>query len=445
MKEEFLHFIWKNTLFEKAGLKTSTGKPLLVLEPGTYNRDSGPDFFNSRIRLGETEWAGNVEVHINASDWYRHNHHNDHSFDNVILHVVANNDIIVNTASGFKPDTYVMRWQKEVEDRYNQYLYNPHVIACSGEIGALPRFYLRHWVSRMAVERLERKMSRIEEILRSTNNDWDETLYRLLARYFGLKVNSDPFYLLSCRMPLKIMRKHADNRLQVESLLYGQAGMLEPGVFENEIYDEYYSALLKEYRVLSRKYRLKPIDHWMWKFHRLRPVNFPTIRISQFAGLISTGRSLFGMVKDSNTIEELTGIFMCEASDYWTNHFTFGSYKQGKVKRAGNTMIRLLLINTIIPLLFLYGKETGNIKYCERATDLLDGIKPENNRITREWAAAGIEASSALESQGLIHLRELYCKNRLCLDCQCGSKLISLGRNINSGDSYLLEEPGEIH
>ena len=442
MKEEFLHFIWKNGLFEKADLKTNTGIPLLVLEPGTYNRDSGPDFFNSRIRLGETEWAGNVEVHINASDWYRHNHHNDHSYDNVILHVVANNDIIAKTTSGFEPDIYVIKWKKEVEDRYNQYLNNPRVIACSSEIGALPRFFRKHWLSRMAVERLEGKMVRIEENLRSTNNDWDETLYRLLTRSFGMKVNSDPFYLLSCHTPLKIIRKHADDRLQVESLLFGQAGMLEPGAFETEIYDEYYSVLLKEYRILSRKYRLKPIDHWMWKFHRLRPVNFPTIRISQLAGLLCSGRSLFGMVKDSTNIEELTGVFRCKASDYWTNHFTFGSYKKGKVKKAGNTMINLLLINTIIPLLFLYGKETGNIKYCERATDLLGSIKPENNRITREWADAGIEAGSALESQGLIHLRELYCKNRLCLDCQYGSKLISLGSKINSGERYLLEEPG---
>ena len=263
MKEEFLHFIWKNGLFEKTDLKTNTGIPLLVLEPGTYNRDSGPDFFNSRIRLGETEWAGNVEVHINASDWYRHNHHNDHSYDNVILHVVANNDIIAKTTSGFEPDILVIKWQKEVEDRYNQYLNNPHVIACSGEIGTLPRFFRKHWLSRLAVERMESKMNRIEENLRSTNNDWDETLYRLLTRYFGMKVNSDPFYLLSCRMPLKIIRKHADDRLQVESLLFGQAGMLEPGAFETEIYDEYYSVLLKEYRILRRKYRLKPIDHWM--------------------------------------------------------------------------------------------------------------------------------------------------------------------------------------
>lgn len=441
MKEEFLHFIWKNRLFASNEPETSSGNKLLIIDPGTYNRDAGPDFFNSRIRVEGTEWAGNVEIHINASDWYRHKHHLDHSYDNVILHVVVNNDTFVKTASGIEPETFVISWQKEVEERYNEYLNNPGFIACRDDIGNIPVFSLRHWISRMAVERLEIKISKYKEALRSTNNDWDETLYRLLSRYFGLKVNSEPFNLLACHMPLKIIRKHADNRLQVEALLYGQAGMLEPGVFEKEIYDEYYSSLLSEYKILRQKYSLNPIDPWMWKYHRLRPVNFPTIRISQLAGLLCKSRSLFGMVKDSKTIGDLAGIFHCEASGYWDNHYVFGRYKKGKVKRTGDTMINLLLINTIIPLLFLYGKETGNAAYCSRATDFLDNIKPEDNRLTREWGRIGIIACSALESQGMIHLLEAYCKNRLCLDCQFGSKLISLGKDIGSGEKYLLEEP----
>ncbi|MDT8400057.1 MAG: DUF2851 family protein [Bacteroidales bacterium] len=441
MKEEFLHFIWKNSLFENAELLTCEGKTLHVIDPGAYNRDSGPDFFSSRIRLDETEWAGNVEIHINASDWYRHKHHLDHGFDNVILHVVANNDTGVLTASGREPATFVITWQDGVEERYNNYVNNTHVIACSADLASLPVFSQRHWISRMAIERLEGKINKIKETLRATNNDWDETLYRLLSRYFGLKVNSEPFYLLSCNLPLKIIRKHADNRLQVESLLYGQAGMLEPGVFKSEIYDEYFTALVKEYKVLRRKYSLKPIDPWMWKYHRLRPANFPTIRISQLAGLLCSGRSLFAIVKDSKNLSGLKGLFMCEASSYWNRHYVFGAYKGGRVKKTGTTFINLLLINTVIPLLFLYGKETGNEEASARATDLLDSIEPEENRVTREWAAAGITVSSALESQGLIHLRETYCKNRLCLDCQYGSKLISLGKNIDSEDKYLLEEP----
>jgi len=442
MKEKFLHFIWKNCLFGLKELETVSGNKLVILDPGTYNRDAGPDFFNSRIRINKTEWAGNVEIHINSSDWYRHKHHLDHSYDNVILHVVVNDDARVETASGNEPYTFIINWESQVEERYFDYLNNPHVIACHRDISAIPQFSLRHWISRMAIERLENKISTFKDTLSATNNNWDETLYRLLSRYFGMKVNSDPFYLLACHMPLKIIRKHVDNRLQVESLLYGQAGMLEPGAFEKEIYDEYYLALTKEYRILRQKYGLRPINPWMWKYHRLRPVNFPTIRISQLAGLLCTGMSLFGMVKDSDSLEELREIFSCEASEYWDNHFIFGSYKKGKRKSTGSTINNVLLINTVIPLLFLYGKETGNNVYCIRAIDLLDIIEPEDNRITREWARAGIIACSALESQGLINLREKYCKNRLCLDCQYGSKLISLGKDINPQTKYLLEESG---
>lgn len=439
MKEEFLHFIWKNRLFGEALPETCTGKHLEVISPGEYNRDAGPDFFNSRIKLDMTEWAGNVEMHINASDWYRHRHHLDHRYDNIVLHVVVNNDTPVETASGIVPETYIITWKKPVEERYSELLNNSRVIACGDHLDRIPSFSIRHWVSRMAVERIEDKIGKLKEVLISTNNSWDETLYRLLARYFGLKVNSAPFYLLACHLPLKIIRKHADNRLQVESLLYGQAGMLDPGVFENAIYDDYYYELGREYRILRQKYSLKPIEPWLWKYHRLRPANFPTIRISQLAGLLSSGRSMFSDVKNCRSADDLSGIFISQASEYWNNHYLFGSYRRGNVKRTGEIMLNLLLINTIIPLLFLYGKETGKQEYCTRATDLLDNIPAETNRITREWSETGIIPCSALESQGLIHLREKYCKNRLCLHCQCGSKLISLGKDIDPQAGYILE------
>jgi len=443
MKEEFLHFIWKNQLFGTDELYTRDGCPLEIIDPGAYNRDSGPDFFNSRIRLGETEWAGNVEIHINASDWYRHKHNIDHAYDNVILHVVANYDSHVKSAGGIDPPACIITWEPGVEDKYREYLNNPDVIACRNDLHNIPPFSIRHWISRMATERLDNKTGKIVQILKETNNDWDETLYRLLSRYFGMKVNSEPFFLLSRKLPLRIIRKHADNRLQVEALMFGQAGMLEPGVFEKEIYDEYYCSLLAEYKVLRQKYSLKPSGPWIWKFHRLRPFNFPTIRISQLAGLMSRGSSLFSIVKSSTSFEELHRLFACDASDYWNNHYIFGSYKKGKTKRTGNTMISLLLINTVIPMLFLYGRETGSMEYCNRAVDLLDNIEPEDNRIIREWSNAGIIPCSALESQGLIHLREEYCKNRQCLNCQYGSKLISLGRVIDPHKNFSLEEPGK--
>jgi len=439
MKEEFLHFIWKNRLFGEVPPVTISGYQLEIIEPGDYNRDAGPDFFNSRIKLGQTEWAGNVEMHINASDWFRHRHNLDHGYDNVILHVVVNNDLEVKTASGLIPETYIISWDKNVEERYLDLLNNSCVIACRDIIRQIPPFSIRHWISRIAIERIEEKITRLREVLKSTGNNWDETLYRLLARYFGLKVNSAPFYLLACHLPLRIIRKHADNRLQVECLFYGQAGMLEPGVFENEILDDYYLDLQKEYKVLRQKYSLRPVDSWLWKYHRLRPANFPTIRISQLAGLLCTGKSMFSEVKSCRSIDELSRLFISQASDYWNNHYVFGHYKRGRVKKTGGIMLNLLLINMVIPLLFLYGRETGKHEYCTAAADLLDEIPPEENRIIREWFEAGIIPCSALESQGLLHLREKYCKNRLCLHCQCGSKLISLGQDINPQSRYLLE------
>lgn len=442
MKEEFIHFIWKNSLYKKDLSCTESGTEINVIDSGTHNRDSGPDFFNSRIQIGNTEWAGNVEIHINASDWYRHKHNLDHSYDNTILHVVVNNDSVVETASGIKPETFIIEWDMAMEQRYNDFLVNPEVIACGRYLHLLPAFVKRHWMSRMAVGRLEEKLDKLSEVLYVTGNDWDETFYRILSKYFGLKVNSDPFYLLSCQLPLKIIRKHLDNREQVEALLFGQAGMLEPGVFDSEIYDEYYIRLLKEYRLLRQKYSLKPVDPWMWKYHRLRPVNFPTIRISQLAGLLSSGHSLFSSLKSHINTDELVKIFSCTASSYWNNHYTFGKYKRGNKKQSGKVMSELLLINTLVPLLFLYGRYTGEDKYCNRAIEILDGVKPENNRITRQWSDTGINASSALESQGLIHLYNEYCKNRRCLDCQYGSKLICLGGDIDPANSYLLEEPG---
>ncbi len=445
MKEEFIHFIWKNRLFGSAPFMTVNGKSLEVIDPGAYNRDSGPDFFNSRIRLDNTVWAGNVEIHINASDWYRHKHHLDSSYNNVILHVVVNYDKIIKTESGDEPETFVITWNKSIENKYLDYQKTPEIIACSSDIQDLPSFLVRHWISRMAIERLEEKVKRFEDTFISTGKDWDETLYRLLSRYFGLKVNADPFYLLASSTPLRIIRKHADNRMQIEALLFGQAGMLEPGIFDREIYDDYYLWLCREYRILKKKYDLKPVDPWIWKYHRLRPSGFPGIRISQLADILSSKDFLFAGIKDCRTVKELRKLFTAAASEYWNDHFIFGAYKRGKVKRTGVTMTDLLLINMVIPLLFLYGRSRADEKYCTKAVDLFDSIEPENNRITREWRQAGIYASSALESQGLIHLRDKYCKNRLCLDCQYGSKLISLGKDIDNQHPYLLEEPLKEH
>lgn len=441
MKEEFLHFVWKNRLFKSTVFKTIKGEEIDIIDPGSYNRDSGPDFFNSRIKIGDTEWAGNVEIHINSSDWIKHHHNSDNAYNNVILHVVARHDREINTASGICPETVIIDWPEEVHKKYEEYLYNPGVIACSNDLDNIDKFTQKHWINSMAVQRLIGKATVIRPILSATKNNWEETLYRLFCKYYGANTNSEPFYLLACSMPLKIIRKHSDNRFQIEALLFGQAGMLMEGLFGDDVYDEYYFKLKKEYIILRKKYSLKPLDGFLWKFHRMRPANFPTLRISQLAGLLSKNESMFSFIREAKSADHLMKGLEAESSEYWKTHFTFGHSRRGNPKRTGRTQLELLIINTVIPLVFLYGQINDDQYYRDLAVDLLDSIKPENNRIIRQWKESGIIAVSAMDTQGLIHLRNSLCKNRLCLNCQIGTKLISLGKEINIETNYSLEEP----
>ncbi len=296
MKEEFLHWLWKNRYFDASQLYNDEAEAIEVLTPGEYNTDSGPDFFNTRLIISGTHWAGNTEIHLNSSDWFRHGHHTDHAYDNVILHLVYTKDAEAYTASGRKLMTLELRFDKNLWENYLVLVNNPGVIACSKFLYQVDPFYLHHWFCSLTVARLERKSGEIGQILSRTGNDWEETLYRLISRYFGFRVNTDPFEILASRLPLKVIRKHADNLLQVEALLFGTAGLLDETLFRETVSDKYYSLLCREFRALSAKYSIEPVDGWMWKFHRLRPANFPTVRIAQLAALIASGDGLFSRI-----------------------------------------------------------------------------------------------------------------------------------------------------
>ncbi len=298
MKEEFLHYLWKYSLYHKESLIDKNGNKIIVIHPGEYNRDAGPDFFNSRIRIDGTEWAGNVEIHTRSSHFDNHGHNADPAFNNVILHLVAENDKEVFNSRGQEILTVELAFDDELYEKYSNLLNNPFVIACQGEISRLDKFYIRHWLNALLIERLEEKSESILKIFEETGNDWEETFYRLLSRYFGFRVNTEPFEMLASGLPFRIIRKHADNRFQLEALLFGTSGMLGEGLFKEALSDEYYLSLIREYKVLSSKYSLQPLHGWIWKFSRLRPVNFPTIRISQLAALLSVAGGLF-----SRTIE----------------------------------------------------------------------------------------------------------------------------------------------
>ena len=425
MKEEFLHYVWKYQLYNTSKLIDPEGTAVEIIDPGIYNRDSGPDFFNARIRIDGTEWAGNVEIHTRSSLFETHGHNRDHAYDNVILHVVAVKDREVYNASGKKVLTVVIEVDESVSKRYSTLVNNSYVIACQDDIGNIDRFLVSHWLHSLLVERLIRKTGFIEHILAETGYDWEETFYRLLSRYFGFRVNTEPFEMLAAAIPFSIIRKHADNRFQIEALLFGTAGMLDEGLFRDAVNDQYYKDLIKEYKILSAKYSLKPIHGWLWKFSKLRPGNFPTIRISQLAGMLSIAGGLFSQALEAADLKNLRYLFDVSATEYWNTHYIFGKPSKSMRKSTGETAIDILLINSVIPAIFAYGRIRDNRFLSEKAMIFLEGITPEANTVISEWNKAGIEASSAFESQALLQLRNEYCRKRRCLDCRIGATLIA--------------------
>jgi hypothetical protein len=277
------------------------------------------------------------------------------------------------------------------------------------------------------------------KIFSETRNDWEETFYRILTRYFGFRVNTEPFEMLARALPFRIIRKHADDRFQVEALLFGTAGMLEEGLFKEAVRDKYYRDLTREYKILSSKYSLRPIHGWMWKFSKLRPVNFPTIRISQLAAMLSLTGGLFSKTLEAADIKQLGSVFETRASSYWDDHYVFGKKSITMSKNAGSQAASIFLINAVIPMIFAYGKFTGSREICERAVSFFEDVPPETNSVIRDWESAGVGAGSAFFTQALLQLTNEYCKKRKCLDCRIGSKLISLGRKLKETDQLSLE------
>jgi hypothetical protein len=439
MKEEFLHWLWKNRLFDAASLRDSEDGAIEVISPGMYNRDSGPDFFNTLLVIGGISWAGNTEIHLNSSDWYRHGHHTDHAYDNVILHLVFNKDTEIFSATGRKLITVKPSFDSTLWDNYIDFINNPSLLACERFTGRLDPFIVRHWLYTLGIERLERKSNEIRERLVKTDNDWEETLYRLISRYFGFRVNTDPFEMLASRLPLKIIRKHSDNYVQVEALLFGTAGLLDDTLFREAVTDDYYLLLSREYRIMKAKYSLQPVNGWMWKFHRLRPANFPTVRLSQMAALLSHSQGLFSRMLECDDIESLTALLSVRASEYWDSHYFFGKKVRRTTGKAGRQSIDLLIINAVVPLIFVYGKERHQSERCDKAMEILDSLSPEGNSLIRDFAGAGIEADSALTSQALLELRTSWCRFHRCLDCQIGSSLIGSGHKLRGSSSLFLE------
>lgn len=420
MTEEFLYFIWQNQLYNKENFRTSDGEAIDVLSVGTRNSDSGPDFFNAKIKIGDTIWAGNVEIHVKSSDWYKHLHEKDKAYDSLILHIVNDIDKEVYNSKGNKIETAKIVFDKKYLENFNDLLNNQLWINCENQIKLIDKIYINSWLNNLLVERLESKSEAIKQILEKNQNDWEETLYQLIARNFGQNTNSLPFELLSKSLPQKILAKHKNNLLQIEALLYGQAGFLDV-----DCYDDYYIALKKEYKILKQKYSLIPIENHLWKFLRIRPTNFPTIRISQFANLIYKSTNLFSKLIEVKGAAHIADLLSVNASVYWNNHYRFGvQSEKSEIKAIGKSAIDVIIINSIVPILFLYGKVRDNEYLCDLSLDFLNNIKAEKNSIISKWSEIGIKAENSFDSQALLQLKNAYCNKNECIKCLIGNKII---------------------
>ncbi len=420
ISEKFIHFIWRNKLFSENSLNYMGDEPLSILQTGTYNTDSGPDFFNARIKIGTTIWAGNIEIHLKSSDWIKHGHHKNIAYDSVILQVVLENDMQIFRTNGEIVPTVVLIPDSSLLLKYKQLTTSTEDIPCIDEIKTIDSFHLRSWFSALWSERMEQKTENIHRILEYTKSNWEEAFYISLARSFGSDVNAEPFELLAKSLPSVILAKHKQNIFQLEALLFGQAGMLD-----DYCSDDYFLNLQNEYRFLQTKYQLKPMDAHLWKFMRLRPPNFPTIRISQFAHLVHKSSHLFSKLIEDETITSMSEKFETQAGTYWNTHFRFGTSSGERIKSFGKTSIQVILINTVIPVLFLYGKKRDNQTLADRAINFAEALAAEKNTVTEKWKKSGVECKSSFDSQALIQLYKNYCTTRRCAECRIGGILLS--------------------
>lgn len=421
MKENFLHYLWEYRLFKKE-LITVSGESVQILKPGQRNNDAGPDFFNAKVKIGDTIWAGNIEIHIKTSDWNNHNHQHDKAYSNIILHVVYEVDEKILTADGLLIPTVVVKnkFNPVLWRVYNEFLKNNDWIPCAKSISRVDEFTLNAWFERMLIERMEQKTALIQELLIQNENNWEETFYQCLARNFGFKLNALPLELLSKSLPLKFLGKHKNNLLQLEAMLFGQAGMLD-----DDFKDTYAHDLKREYDFLKNKFGLAPIEKHLWKFARTRPVNFPTVRLAQFAELIHKSSHLLSVVIETKNAKDIIKLFDVIASNYWSTHYRFDHSSKKIEKKLGQSSVENILINTIAPFLFFYGKQKNNEDIQNRAFDLLQEIAAEKNKIITQWMALNIKPASAFQSQALIHLKNGYCSEKKCLHCGIGIKLLS--------------------
>jgi hypothetical protein len=421
MTEAFLQYVWQHKMLQ-GDLRTTEGLPVLVERAGDINTDAGPDFFDARVQIGEVLWAGNVEIHLKASDWKQHGHSDDKRYNNVVLHVVYTADSAITLENGKQVPTLSIcdNIPDHIWQAHEQMMHPaiPLEIACMPRLKEVPDFIFQGYEDRLTVERIERKALDVQRLLEDSHGNWETTCYWITARYFGGKLNAFGFEMLAKMTPMRILAKIKDKPFRVEALLMGQAGLLE-GKFK----DEYPQKLQKEYNYMRIAYDLTPMEGHLWKFFRLRPASFPTLRISQLADLISRSSNLFSHLMETTDVKQLRNLFLVSASDYWQTHYNFDKAGDPRPKSAGQCFADVLVINAWSPLLFEYGVQHGCQTYKERAVEFLRRLPPEYNKITRLWGA-DYRPQNAAQSQALIQLYNEHCTKKDCLRCQLGYQLL---------------------
>ena len=421
MNEAFLHYLWQFQQFDKSSLQTISSEKVSVLKTGILNTDAGPDFANSRLRINEIEWVGNVEIHVKSLDWQLHKHQNNEAYNNVILHVVWENDQAITRQDGSLIPTIELKSITDIQllDKYKHLIDNQAVIPCKEqflEVSNLSKFAI---LDKVLAIRLQQKAQIVEQIFEQNKGDWEETAYQLLARNFGFKLNSETFLRLAQNLPLKVLQKHRDNLTQIEAMIFGQAGLIEK-------VDDYSEKLSQDYDFFAAKFSLKSsqLSSHEWKFLRTRPANFPTIRIAQLARLITQQQSFFSLFTQTNLIEDLRNALKIEQSHYWQEHYNFKKNASKKLVGLGRDSINNILINTVIPLLACYSEKTDNQELMTRCVNFLEALPAEENHITEMWEGLGLTIKTAFDSQASIELYNNYCTQKRCLQCNVGSEIL---------------------
>ena len=417
-----MQYVWKHRLWRSEDMVTNTGKKVRVVDPGLLNTDAGPDFFNAKIEIDGHMWVGNVEMHYRATDWKRHHHDSDKAYDSVILHVVAKDDAPVRRTNGELIPQLVLEVSPQFNADYASLVGAAIEVPCATKIKQVPHLTIVEWVEGLAFERLHGKVERIHQLLDSFNGSWEDVCYVTLARNFGFGINNDAFERLARRTPLRLLGKHSDSVLQIEALLFGQAGMLDaqkPGM------DSYYNQLCTEYAFLSNKFQLTPMEKESWKLFRIRPQNFPYRRIAMLAQFIEGGFRMMNRILEAEGEKEMRALFEVELSGYWIKHYTSGKPNERATATLSRSSIDIILINTVAPLLYAYGELTGNYEMTDKAIKLLEDLRAESNSIVSHFVAYGIDCPDALTSQALVQLKREYCDARKCIYCKIGHHLLS--------------------